>query len=410
MDSSENKDFDQQSLNTIRVARQPIYNNQMGVFGYELLFRSSGGNNAKFEPVKATSRVLASTILDFDLESFSQHRKLVINVTRAFLDVMQDIPLPANQIILDIPDNCTIDVKLISKLKQLKAAGYGISIGGLQSLKDQRLLPIADIYKVDVRKFNIDKLDILIKFLRRYPELSLLALKVETLEEYRTYCDKGFDYLQGYFLSKPRVYENRELATSELSILQLLSTVYNYETPVEELERIITHDASLSYKLIKLVNAPFFRVMREIDSIHQAIVMLGRKEISKWASLLMLSGLKGKPVALMEVALLRSKTCELLAEKAGLQTDNYFSVGMFSALDLLMRQPIKSILSRLPLTEDLITAVVDHQGLPGEALSCALAFENGEWSDIGFADLSEEELFDAYHQAIDWTDQVMRRL
>ncbi|MBT8438658.1 MAG: HDOD domain-containing protein [Gammaproteobacteria bacterium] len=410
MDSTANKDVDQQSINRIMVARQPIYNNQMGVFGYELLFRSSAKNRAKFEPVKATSRVLASTILDFDLEAFSQHRKLVINVTRAFLDVMQDIPLPANQIILDIPDNCSIDEKLISKLKELKAEGYGVSLGGYNNLKDQRLLPIADIYRVDVRNFNIDKLDLLIKFLRRYPDLSLLALKVETMEEYRTYCDKGFDFLQGYFLSKPRVYENRDLATSELSILQLLSTVYDFETPVEELETIITHDASLSYKLIKLVNAPFFRVMRDIDSIQQAIVLLGRKEISKWASLLMLSGLKDKPVALMEVALLRSKTCELLAEKAGLQSDNYFSVGMFSALDLLMRQPIKNVLSNLPLSAEFKSAVVQHQGLLGEALSCALAFENGEWSDIGFADLDNSVLFDAYHEAINWTALVMKRL
>lgn len=410
MEPIANKDTDQQSINRVMVARQPIYNNQMGVFGYELLFRSSDGTKAKFEPVVATSRVLASTILDFDLESFSQHRKLVINVTRAFIDVMQDIPLPANQIILDIPDNCAIDIVLISKLKELKALGYGVSVGGYKILQDQRLLPIADIFKVDVRNFNIDKLDLLIKFLSRFPRLSLLALKVETMEEYRTYCDKGFDYLQGYFLSKPRIYENRELASSELSILQLLSTVYNYETPVEELEKIITHDPSLSYKLIKLVNAPFFRVMREIDSIQQAIVLLGRKEISKWASLLMLSGLKDRPAALMEVALLRSKTCELLAEKAGLQSDNYFSVGMFSALDLLMKQPIKSILSHLPLTEEFKLAVIDHQGSLGEALCCALAFENTEWSDLEFAQLNNEELFDAYHQAIDWTEQVMKRL
>lgn len=410
MDPTANKDFDTQSINRIMVARQPIYNNQMGVFGYELLFRSPDKNNDKFEPVVATSRVIASTILDFDLESFSQHRKLVINMTRAFIDVIKEIPLPANQIILDIPDNCSIDNELITKLKELKALGYGISVGGYKVLKDQRLLPIADIFKVDVRSFNIDKLDLLIKFLSRYSGLSLLALKVETMEEYRTYCDKGFDYLQGYFLSKPRIYENRELASSELSILQLLSTVYDYETPVEELEKIITHDPSLSYKLIKLVNAPFFRVMREIDSIQQAIVLLGRKEISKWASLLMLSGLKDKPAALMEVALLRSKTCELLAEKAGLSSDNYFSVGMFSALDLLMKQPIKSIMSRLPLTEEFKLAVIDHQGSLGEALSCALAFENAEWSDLEFADLENDELFEAYHQAIEWTDQVMKRL
>ena len=400
----------QQALKKVLVARQPIYNNRMGVFGYELLFRSADGNNASMKPTKATAQVLSSTILDFDLEGFAQNRKLVINVTRAFIDVFQDIPLPANQVILDIPDNCVIDEKLIPKLKELRAMGYGISIGGIRILKDQRLLPIADIFKVDVQRFDIDKLDMLIRFLRRFENLALLALKVETLEEYRTYCDKDFDYLQGYFLSKPRVYQSRELSTSELSLLQLLATVHNIETPIEELEKIITHDASLSYKLIKLVNSPLFRAIREIDSIKQAIVLLGRDEIGKWTSLLMLSGMNDKPIALMEIALLRSKICELIARKAGYRADNYFSVGMFSALDLLMEQPVKNILDSLPLSEEFKAAIVERQGLPGEALSCALAFENGQWSDIGFTNLSDSDLFDIYHQAIVWTEAVMKKL
>lgn len=391
------------------VARQPIYNSRMGVFGYELLFRSPTGNNNGLQPTEATSQVLASTILDFGLEKFVHNRKAVINVTRAFIEVIQDVQLPAEQIVLDIPPNIAPDAKMAAKLKELRSLGYSISLSGLVHLKNPMLLPLADIFQIDVRKVNTSLVVALVKFLRRYDNLSLQALKIETLEEYRSYCDLGFDYLQGYFLSKPRVYVSRDLSGNKLAILHLLATIHNIETPIEELENQITRDVSLSYKLLKLVNAPFYGVPREVESIKRAIVLLGRDEIRKWTSLLALGGMSDEPVALMELAMLRAKICELLAQKANLPKDSYFTVGMFSALDVLMKQPIKSILTKLPLNEEINQAILEHQGTMGEALVCAMAIENTQWSEIGFMDLSHNDITDVYRNAVQWTDNVLQQ-
>lgn len=391
----------------VMVARQPIYNSRMGVFGYELLFRSPGGNNKGLKPTEATAQVLTSTIMDFGLEKFVHNRMAVINVTRAFIDVIQEVQLPPDQIILDIPNNLAIDAKLVARLKELRSAGYGISIGGLLNLKNPQLLPIANIFRIDVQRIRVNQLDALIKILRRYENLSLQALKIETMEEYRSYCDKGFDYLQGFFLSKPRVYVSRDLSVNKLAILQLLATVHNVDTPIEELEENITHDVSLSYKLLKLVNSPFFGVASEVASIKRAIVLLGRDEIRRWVSLLALGGMSDEPAALMEIAVLRAKICELLAEKAGLPKDSYFTVGMFSALDVLMKQPIKHILAQLPLSKTIKAAILERQGIMGDALTCALAIENMQWSEIDFANLTHNDLSEVYRQAIQWTDSVV---
>ena len=401
---------DASNSNKILIARQPIYNGSLGVFGYELFFRSALKENTGFEPVKATSQVIASSICDPEHIGVSKQRKIAINVTRAFLDVIQDVHLQAEQVILDIPENIVIDEKLISKLKELKKTGYLISLGGINALNDQRLLKLGDIFRINVKIISLEKLSKLINYLKLYKNLSLLALKVETVDEYKSFCDLGFDYFQGYFLGNPRIYERKELSTSQVSLLQLLATIHNNDTPLENLEKIITQDASLSYKLIKLVNTPLFKTVKEIDSIKHAIVFLGRKEISKWASLLVLSSNSNKPAAMLEIALLRAKTCELLAEKAGMAIDNYFSVGMFSALDLLLDKPLKAILSDLPFSNEFKIAVIEHEGPMGQALSCALAFENGQWSEIGFKDLSSDDLFSAYHEAIRWTNQIMMQL
>ena len=391
------------------VARQPIFNSHMGVYGYELLFRAPSAKNSVFKPTEATAQVLASTVLDFGLDKFVHNRMAVINVTRAFIEIIQDVQLPPDQVILDIPGNMVVDSKLITKLEELRSMGYSLAISGLANLKNPQLLPLASIFQIDVQKVNDSLLDGLIKFLRRYENLALLALKIETMEEYRSYCDKGFDYLQGYFLCKPRVYISRDLSANKLAILQLLALIHNLETPIQELEQQITRDVSLSYKLLKLVNSPFFGVAQEVESIQRAIVLLGRDEIRKWISLLALGGMSDEPIALVEIAVLRAKICELLAERAGLPKDSYFTVGMFSALDVLMKQPIENILAQLPLSEEVKAAILEQQGMMGEALNCTLAIENAQWSGIDFANLSHNELSEVYRQAIHWTNGVMRQ-
>ena len=393
------------------VARQPIYNSRMGVYGYELLFRSATKVNAELRPTEATAQVLAATIMNFGLNELVLNRKAVINVTRAFLEIMSDIQLPTEQVILDIPEKITVDQALITKLKELRGMGFGVSVGGLNNLeKLQALLPHVNIFRIDVHQVNVSQLDALVKFLRRFSNLSLQALKIETMEEYRFYCDRGFDYLQGYFLSKPREYVSRDLAGSKLAILELLATVHNPDVSTKEIEQQITRDVALSYKLLKLVNAPFFGVGREVDSIRQAIVLLGRHEIRRWVSLLALGGMSDEPAAMMETAVLRAKLCELLAVKAGLQTDSYFTVGMFSALDLLMRQPIESILARLPLSDTIKDAILRHQGMPGRALSCALAIENADWPHIEFENLDQEDMLEVYREAVQSTNTILNSL
>ena len=399
----------QTSERDVMVARQPIYNNCMGVYGYELLFRSSSNSAEGLKPTEATAQVLATTILNFGLDELVLQRKAVINVTRAFLDIMLDIQLPTEQVILDLPDNIVVDDKLIEKLKELNDRGYGISVGGLANLRElQRLFPYAKIFRIDVHQVNNEQLDALVKFLRRYDHLSLQAIKIETMEEYRFYCDRGFDYFQGYFLSKPREYVSRDLNANKLAILQLLAVIHKPDTSANELEEHITRDVASSYKLLKLVNAPFFGVARKVDSIKHAIILLGRNEIRKWVSLLALGGLSDQPGALMEVAVLRAKICELLASKANLPQDSYFTAGMFSALDLLMQQPMDHILARLPLSDAVKEAILEHEGSMGRALSCALALEKAKWSEIAFEGLGQDELLSVYKEAIQWTDSLVR--
>jgi len=383
----------------------------MGVFGYELLFRSPGAPTSietEKEATQATAQVLANSTLAFDLNELVCNRNAVFNVTREFLERIENLPLPADKIILDLPDVITVDDSLIQKLKALKSIGFRYSVGGCSNLKNlQPVLQLADIFRIDVHQIKGGQLDNLIKLLRHFKPLSLLALKIETLEEYRLYCDKGFDYLQGYFLSSPREYVSRDLPANKVAILTLLATVHNINTEVDDIEKIITQDVALSYKLLKLINSPYFSVGRTVNSVRQAIVILGRNEIRRWISLLALSNMSDEPVAMIEIALLRARLCEMLAVRANLPNDSYFTVGMFSALDMLMKSPIVHILAKLPLSDEVKAAILQHEGMHGEALSCALAVEKAEWNNFKFQRLNRKAIVGAFQDAVQWTNQVI---
>lgn len=396
--------------NALMIARQPVYDDQMEVFGYELLFRRQTSDQGLVPSAQATAHVLAAALLNADIASLVFERKAVFNVTRAFVDVIQQVPLPPGQMVLDLPDDMKVDADLLGVLKELKTQGYEIAIGGFATLREPRLLEIADSFRVDVRRLQLDQVDRLTGFLRRWKNLSLRALKVETLEECERYRTLGYDFFQGFFLGSPRIHQVRDLSVSKIAIMQLLTVVHDLNTPIEQLEEKIACDVSLSFKLLKLVNSPYFGVAAKVDSIKRAIVLLGRDEIRKIVSLLALRGIDDQPQAMLEIALVRAKTCELLGKEAAGAVDGFFTVGMFSALDALMNQPIECVIDQLPLSEPVRAAILDHSGTMGEALSCTLAIEKACWSDIGFLDLDAWEIFSASAEAIDWANGVLRRL
>ncbi len=387
----------------LMIARQPIYNGQMGVYGYELLFRPQAGSTVPVQSTQATAQVLTASVLGTGLHELVYDRMAVINVTRAFLNVMPQIQLPAEQIVLDLPDNLVADDTLISDLNQLKDLGYTLSIGGLQSIKDKRMMETADHLRVDVKQIDPTQLERFTKFVQRYKHLALRALKIETLEDYDRYRREGYDYFQGYFLGSPRAHHVRELSVSKLTVMELLAAVHNPDTTVAELEEKIVRDVSLSVRLLKLVNSPFFALRSEVDSVKRAVVLLGRDEIRKLVSLLALSGSGDQPMAMIEIALMRAKVCELLATHLQILPDGYFTVGMFSALDILMDQPIRKVIGNLPLAEPVKAAILQREGQMGEALTCAVAMEQVHWPEMKFGNLTEDDLQTVYREALHWT-------
>ena len=201
------------------------------------------------------------------------------------------------------------------------------------------------------------------------------------------------------------------MSDNQMTIMNLLSIMHNPETDIDTIDDVISKDVSLSYKILKLINSAFFTRANEIESIRHAIVMLGRKQLCSWASMMALTGLNDKPQEQVRIAMIRAKSCELLAEHAQLTAlDSFFTVGMFSALDLLMDQSLENLITPLPLTDNIINALLNREGKFGAALKCSLAQETSDWDNAQFEQLDEQQLASIHMTALNWADEVLKTL
>jgi len=395
-------------MSGVFVGRQPIYDSELNVVAYELLFRRyETGNADVVDGDQATSQVILNSFMEIGLDRLVGDEPAFINLTRSFILEKYPIPMFQNRIVLEVLEDITIDDELIDALRDLSERGFKIALDDVVNPEDiSSLLDIANIVKLDVIDMDEQSIKEHAAFLQNY-DIQMLAEKIETHEVFELCKELGFEYFQGYFLSKPNVVEGQRLPAARLSILLLLSRIRTPGIEFREVEGIIQQDVSLSYKLLRLINSAFYTKHTEIKSIRQALTFLGLRQIQDWVSLIFLSQIEDKPRDLMTTAMVRAKMCENLGLSLNKNiSDACFTVGLFSVLDALLDMPLKDILSSLPLTDDVSSALLQYKGQLGEILHTVIAYERGNWEDTMSLNLDPEVLKDAYLKAIDWAAEI----
>lgn len=396
----------------IFVGRQPIYTRDLDVYAYELMPHST--NDDKDDNIaadKATSQVIINAFMEIGIDKLVGSKMAFLTLTEHFLLSDYELPLPTDRVILKVPAYINASPEVVAGVKRLADAGFKLALDNyLQHTHLQVLSSMASVIDINIENLQAAEIRAHLKVLKKLHPI-ILADHVKTHEEYETCRDVGVDYIQGYFLNRPRLVSGESLDSNQMSVINLLSTLHNPETDTDTIVDVITKDVALSYKILQLMNSAFFSRSTKIESIQHATVMLGRKQLCTWASMMALSGMDNKPREQVRISMVRARSCELLAEKAGLnQPDMFFTVGMFSSLDLLMDRSLEELISPLPLADTITAALLNREGELGDALNCTLAQEEGDWVNIRFADLKPEDLSDINIEAINWAEDVLNSI
>lgn len=401
-------------MQDIYIGRQPIFDRDLEVYAYELLFRSGSLNqaadaNAPFDGDRATSQVIVNAFIEIGLDQIVGNRRAFINLTRSFVTAATPLPFPQDRVVLEILEDIEPDAEVLAGLRTLAGQGYQMALDDFVFQEDrQALLEVAHIVKIDLMAVPRETLQAEVARLRRH-DVRLIAEKVETHEDFEQCRELGFDYFQGYFLSRPNIVQGRQLPPNRLAVLQLLARLQDPQADAGDIERLVAQDVALSYKLLRYINSAFFALPKKIESIRQAVIYLGTRAIRTWVSLLVVAGLDDKPAALVAQAMQRARMCELLAQRARRpQPDAYFTVGLFSLLEALLDAPLESILDTLPFSDGIRDALLRQEGPYGEALACVIAYERGHFLKARFDRLGATEMTDTYLAATHWADQSAR--
>lgn len=396
----------------ILLARQPIFDEDINIAAYELLFRSDGSEHANvFDGDSATSQVLLNAFNELDISQVVQSHPAYINFTRKL--ILNPPPFDKRRFVIEVLEDITVDDELNTNLQALKDAGYIIALDDfIYDSKWDTALRIADIVKIDVLAFSLAEIERHVELLKPF-NVILLAEKVETHEMFH-YCKAlGFQLFQGYFLSKPEHVTGHKVPASKLVVLNLLAQLQDQNADLGNIASVISQDPVLSVKLIKLVNSAAFSGRREISSLQHAVSMLGLRQVKSWATLLSLGNMADKPNALSVLAMTRGKMCQLLAEcfTNTSESDGYFTAGLLSNLDAFFDIELPEILKSLPLAKPVADGILHGTGTIGLILGTTVAYEKADWEAINWTDLkalnlTAKELEQAYLESIRWASQL----
>lgn len=399
-------------MSNIVIARQPIYNHKLELYGYELLFRDLDPNSAGVtDGDMASSQVIVNTFINIGIENIVGHNFAFINLTRNFIVSEILLPMSSKQVVLEVLEDIYPDEEVIAGLLKLSKHNYIIALDDFVYQPNlDPLLHIANLVKIDLFKSR-HNLEEQVKLLRKF-NVKLLAEKIETQDEYDLCKELGFDFYQGYYFNRPNIINRKDTLSNKLVLLSLINKLQDPNASMEELERIIVQDVALSYKLLRYINSAAYALRKKVESIKQALVLLGTQTVKHWATLIVMSTLNSnKPNELMTIALIRAKMGELLSERRGTKIkDQMFTVGLFSILDSLLDISMFELLNMVALSDAIKSALLEHSGEMGDILNRVLLYEQGQWNELDIQNTEVPELSVAYLEAVKWADNAASSL
>ena len=370
----------QPSLTPAIYAKQPIFDQQMAVMGFELLFRPSD-KIGLIDDQAATAQVILNAMTSDDQVLADPRYKFFINHSTECL--LQPLPLDASTAIVEILETVTVTPAVIAAVQNLKMQGYQIALDDFDmTLSTAKLLPWADIIKIDFQALDEDKIALLVGELAQY-SVKLLAEKIETQGHFQLAESLGFDYYQGYFFCRPQLTHQRLARPSKISTLQLLRALMDPEVRLETLSAILKNDPVLTVKLLRLANLGIHVRITPIRNIEQALVVFGLDKLRQWVSLIALTDLDDKPHELLRQTLLRAIALERFGQFLGsFPAGECFFIGFLSVIDAFLDRPLDEVLANLPLDTNTRAALIERAGPAGELLTLLQYMIEGRWDHL----------------------------
>lgn len=402
---------------TLFVARQPVLDASLNTWGYFHYYRRCLEHTySEFtDPLQATLSVI-QCMPACGGAGTHPHKALIHLPPQA---LMTGIPkaMGAHCVVPVLDPYPLDDPQYLQALRSLRDEGYQLALDLPQpyDLKHP-LLEVAHTVILDMRapEAQTSTLPKVADALKKRG-LILLAKRVETHEAADLARDLGFSLFAGHFFREPETMSQRKVSAAESTRLTLLDLLGRSEPPTDQLVPAIEADASVSYRVLAMLNSAHFGLLKKVSSVRQAIVLAGWIQLSAWLRVMVLGDVtpSSKARELLHLSAQRAKFFELLAVASDrrAEAESLFLLGLFSLLPAMLDMPMRKILAQLSLDDGLRGALCGEKNTYSSWLAMAQAIEDTRWDDMAECALSLNlptgSVSSAYNASFQWADTLL---
>jgi c-di-GMP-related signal transduction protein len=364
----------------VHVARQPILAADGSLHGWELLFRDPHGAAPWEDPDRATAQVLVSAFCEIGTDRLVGDRPAFVNVGDSFLLSRLAQVLPPSGVVLEILEDVRAEVGILAVAEGLVRAGYRIALDDFAfDPGNEALLPLADYVKIDVLTTPPEELQSRLAIVHAHGA-EAVAEKIETEEMYEHCLELGFEYFQGYWLSRPEPQASRALPPTRIACMRLLSLLLHENPDLDEIDAVLTSDPALTLRVLRMANSAAVGLRHAVQSVRHAVSLVGTSTLGSWIVLMLLAEeddeggeLDGRETVAASELLLRARMCALLAgpgttDRSGAADQQGFLTGILSGLTATLGVPAVELLAQIHVADEVAAAVVGHTGPLGATL------------------------------------------
>lgn len=390
------------TLQRSALSRQAIYDAELNVWAYELRYADpEAGTPVTLRSDDTTSSLILSAFGEFGLQRVVGDKKAFIDASYGTLTGEMPLPVPSHRVALQVREYEHAIDSLCSCLARRKDEGFALVLQEFVWTEEAiPLLNIVDYVKLDFKSLGGNGLREHMAKLRNYA-VTPIATGLANSAQVRVCAALGVQCYQGDFLFKPQVMSRKELPSSFLILNDLLMKLQDPDVEFQEIEGLVKRDPGLSVAVLRFLNSSAYGFRQQVSSVSQAVALLGISEFTKWLLLVSLSARFDKPSELLVTALVRARTCENFARAKKKALDAAFIVGLLSVLDALLDRPMQEVLTELPLTDEVKSAILEFSGDAGAILEKVLTREHGT---SAMPDDEQRMLTIAWMEAVEWAE------
>ncbi len=398
----------------------PLFDNTMNVLAYSVFAQRenllANPGHMGTGSLDLASRVLGLEIINnMGLDSAGENRLVFVEVNNisVFADIENECRVDPRKLVLLLNKNVKPTEQYINRLTELKKKKFSLAIKGLNYMQFEEykhLLLLMDYVLLDHKRVNIAVAKTY--FADRYPKLKLIAVNVNSREEYDALTGKeGYSMYEGEFFRIPVTVGDTEVTPLKVNYIELLNVVNAPDFKLTEAADVISRDTALVISLLELVN----KMSRnsEITSVRNAAAMLGQKELKKWINTAVTRSLcADKPNEITRLSLLRAKFAENLAPifGKGAFSGELFLMGLFSVIDIILNMPMSEALTMVKVGKNIHDALVDRKGEFAPVLDFVVNYENASFQEVSrqmlLQSIDDDVVYDAYIQSLIWYKEM----